>query len=795
MKSLLLAILLIILGAPAYGNGIAFDSTSLDFGSVALTNIKDLTLNLQDTTDADLEVDTIVIGGVNAGDFTVVAPINFPIVLKAHDSVPTLIIIRFSPGATGSRTALLDVYTTNGPHAIPMKGSGVASVRIVFDSTSLDFGSLALKDTKDLTVQVENITDSDLQLNGITIGGVDASDFTLVTPTLFPVVLQAHTLPTSIIVEFSPQVLGPRTALIETQTSDGPFAIPMKGVGTGESSSISLSTSSIDFGNIAPNGFLYDTIELYSNGPDSATITDIEVSNSGNQVAFEAGLVNQSLSFPFKLAKGDSVAIAIQFSGMVPLGEKDGQLIVYGGTTTAPSCSLTGFVEYGIISLAPTYIDFGTMYAGEVRDTTVRLSNIGDVDITIDDIEPLFGDFTFVNSPTVPVSVPAGGFYDFIIRANPAVLDTPTVYGQLLMISRTAIPPGFEEANFIATVLPMPLATPDTQTGYYGCVATATVNIAVPVTDTGSRSYTITNVRTNDTNVSIVSGLFPVTISSGAAVSVPISFSVTNPAATSQAVLQFYGGEQFIFADTIFLVEQPSTAAVQLTASAITNTTRVGLIASSTNTIGQFGLHTIILHLRSANEDVADIDPATITLDSSFSSDSITITPVSGGYDVTITSSTSLDVASGASLLSFDLQRFVSKADSTLVSITVDAPEEAGCLMWTGDSVSVSASDICGSSLIENMLKGEPLIQSIALKNNPVEGSMAQVRIVASAEAACTGELYSPIGRQLFINSFHLTSGPNEISIPMNSLASGPYYLRVASSTGEIHSLRFVKLQ
>src|ERR1700722_13821488 len=91
--------LLIALSVPAFivddafGNvRLAFDSTNLDFGNVAPSNTRELALEVWDTAAVPIEIDQISLTGLEAGDFGIVSPTQFPQVLSPGTS-PTEIIL------------------------------------------------------------------------------------------------------------------------------------------------------------------------------------------------------------------------------------------------------------------------------------------------------------------------------------------------------------------------------------------------------------------------------------------------------------------------------------------------------------------------------------------------------------------------------------------------------------------------------------------------------------------------------------------------------------------------------
>ncbi len=332
------------------------------------------------------------------------------------------------------------------------------NVRITVDSAKLDFGGHAVGSGEQLVLHARDTsTTTDIQIDDIKPVGPNAGDFQIVAPSGLPTVI-ARGASLSIIVQFRAGALGARFALLAIVTSDGEIDIPMTGAGQEEVSEVSLSSGSIDFGIIGLNTWRDTILELYSIGRDSATIHDIQVSNSTGDTTFGAWFADTGLHTPFKLAPGDSLAILVQFNGL-SVGPVTSEVNVFGGTMSMPACALKGDVEVGLLEYQPSVVDFGILDWGAFRDTTVRLVNTGEVDITIDDVEPITdAEFTLRSPFTPPIVIPAGEYRDILLRAAPALGGAH--YTQLQVGSASTIPQfHYLNLNFMVSGS-MPLSAP-----------------------------------------------------------------------------------------------------------------------------------------------------------------------------------------------------------------------------------------------------------------------------------------------------------------------------------------------
>lgn len=110
---------------------VTIDSNALDFGGVATDNrtspyFVDHTLTVGNTGTCGMSLNSLSIGGANAGDFSVVGAPTLPLTIAAAGSVA--VTVRFNPSAPGPRSAALTVATSDPAHAslgVALSGTGL----------------------------------------------------------------------------------------------------------------------------------------------------------------------------------------------------------------------------------------------------------------------------------------------------------------------------------------------------------------------------------------------------------------------------------------------------------------------------------------------------------------------------------------------------------------------------------------------------------------------------------------------------------------------------------------------
>ena len=268
------------IGAFEYGAGVASTNAvilvspgSLDFGSVTVGATSDLTFTVQNTG-----------GGTLSGTASV--PVPFSIIaggsynLGANQSQS--VTVRFSPTTVGSTNRTVTFTGGNGATAnVTGVGAGVASTNavIVVSPISLDFGSVTVGATNDLTFTVTNI-------GGGTLAGtasVPAGAFSITSGATYSL---TNGQSSSVTVEFTPKVVGATNQTLTFTGGGGATAI-VSGLQVAPPISGSLSfeaeAGSVTAPFIVTNGYIYQPVETgVTNG--GRAVYNFTITNAGDYV-------------------------------------------------------------------------------------------------------------------------------------------------------------------------------------------------------------------------------------------------------------------------------------------------------------------------------------------------------------------------------------------------------------------------------------------------------------------------------------------------------------------------------
>lgn len=188
----------------------------------------------------------VFLSGTNPGDFSVItAPVG-NILLPGYTKNFT---IQFTPTASGIRSALVTIPNNDpdeGPFTFLVQGTGLtpeidvtgntqailsgATTTSAFNHTFFDYLNVA-SGTLDRTYTITNTGTLALSIGAITITGMQAADFTVVTPPAASVAIGAST---TFVVRFDPSATGQRNAvlsMVNNDSNENPYTFALSGYG------------------------------------------------------------------------------------------------------------------------------------------------------------------------------------------------------------------------------------------------------------------------------------------------------------------------------------------------------------------------------------------------------------------------------------------------------------------------------------------------------------------------------------------------------------------------------------
>ena len=304
--------------------GIEINPNPLIFGDVPINSPSIRNITIQNSGSADL---VITQANINGAGFTLSGVTIPPSITIPEDSSRT-IAVQFLPTEARDYTGTITLtHNADGsPSTIQLTGSGVQA-SITITPNPLNFGDVPINSPKTENIIIQNGGDADLQITQATING---TGFTLSGVTI-PITITAggsHT----IAVQFLPTEARDYDGSIILTHNAGGGSSNVQITGRGTSSGITLSPTSISFGDINVGVSSQQSVQITNNGNSPLIIS--QVSKTG---ANEFTLPNNENTIT--VSAGESRELFVQFSPTA-IGDYTGTIILThnasGGSSTIP---------------------------------------------------------------------------------------------------------------------------------------------------------------------------------------------------------------------------------------------------------------------------------------------------------------------------------------------------------------------------------------------------------------------------------------------------------------------------
>jgi hypothetical protein len=397
---------------------VTLSPTSLAFGNQTVgTTGTAQTVTLTNTGNAMLTITGIAFTGTNSSDFAQTNTCGTSVGAGATCTIS----VTFKPMAAGSRTASVSITdnAAGSPHSVGLTGTGVTSAPAVsLSPTSLAFGNQTVGTTSTArALTLTNTGSATLTITSIALTGINSSDFAQ-TNTCGTSVSAGATC--TISVTFRPMAAGSRTASVSiTDNATGsPHSVGLTGTGVSSAPAVSLSPTSLAFGNqTVGTTSTARAVTLTNTGSATLTITSIALTGTNS------GDFAQTNTCGTSVGAGAKCTISVTFKPTAA-GSRTASVSTTDNATGSPhtiSLAGTGVAAAAAVSLSPTSLAFGNQTVGTTSTArAVTLTNTGSVTLTITSIALTgtnSGDFAQTN--TCGTSVGAGAKCTITVTFKP----------------------------------------------------------------------------------------------------------------------------------------------------------------------------------------------------------------------------------------------------------------------------------------------------------------------------------------------------------------------------------------
>ncbi|MGH9351473.1 MAG: beta strand repeat-containing protein [Terriglobia bacterium] len=306
--------------------------TSISFGNVKVGASGTQTVTLTNTGNSPVTVSQASASGTGFS----LSSLTLPVTLTAGQS--TSFSANFSPTAAANETGSISIVSNaaNSPLSIPLSGSGV-TLEIAVSPTSLNFGAVNVGGSSAQTVALSNTGTLPVTVSQATALGTGFSMSGLALPMTLAAGQSLNFSAT-----FSPKAAGSVSGSISVVSNASNSPLTLSLLGAGSTQVLSVSPSSLSFGNITIGSNSILPVVVTNAGSASVIISQATATGAGFSVT--------GPSLPLTLAAGQNTSFTITFDP-ISGGSITGNLSVVSNATNSPtatSLSATGLNKHSV---------------------------------------------------------------------------------------------------------------------------------------------------------------------------------------------------------------------------------------------------------------------------------------------------------------------------------------------------------------------------------------------------------------------------------------------------------------
>ena len=398
-------------------------------------------------------------------------------------------------------------------------GTGGAGI-LTPSATALTFGNVAVGNNSTQTLSFTNTGTATVNVDAASISG---AGFTAVggSPVSVIGVGQSGTLQ----IRFAPPSAGAVTGnlTIVSDAANSPLTISLSGTGT--QAGLTISPSSLNFGNVTVGQSATQSVKLTNSGNVNVVVNLATLTGSGLSI--------NGLALPATLTAGQSVSFNVQFAPTTA-GGVSGSIVFADNAPDSPQTLLvsgSGVAANTALVANPGSFSFGSVAVGSNSTQTISLSNNGSTSITISQGSASGTGFS-MSGLAFPTVVAAGQSTSLTAQFSPTA--TGSASGSITITSNASNPT--VTIPLSGTGTQGKLTASPTSVVFGNLVTGSSASIGVTLTNNGTASVTITQGSASGTGFSISGLATPVTLNAGQGTSFTATFAPTSAGAASGSI-------------------------------------------------------------------------------------------------------------------------------------------------------------------------------------------------------------------------------------------------------------------
>ncbi|HEX4001021.1 MAG TPA: choice-of-anchor D domain-containing protein [Candidatus Acidoferrales bacterium] len=341
--------------------GVTVTPTSVSFGNVALSTTATQAITLKNTGTANLTVSSATATGAGF------AVTGFAAQTVAAGNTMTF-NATFTPASATAVSGSISVVTnsSSSPTTIALTGTGTQAGMSVTPS-SVSFGNIADGTSSTQAITLKNTGTANLVVSSKSVTGTGFSVASFTAQTLAPNATMSFNA------VFAPTSAGSVSGSISVTTSlaGSPTAIPLTGTGT--QPGISVTPSSVGFGNVADGASGTQAITVKNTGTANLVVSSATATGAGFSVTgFTAQTLAANATMSFNAVFAPTSA-----------GSASGSISISTNLSSPTTVGLTGTGTQPGISATPSSVAFGNVADGTGATQAITLKNTGTANLVV----------------------------------------------------------------------------------------------------------------------------------------------------------------------------------------------------------------------------------------------------------------------------------------------------------------------------------------------------------------------------------------------------------------------------
>lgn len=394
-------------GAPVPTPQIATHTATLSFEEVEVGHTRERAVSIANMGNATLTIREINVESEPEGVFTLADASTNEISVAPQSEVQIGVV--FAPESVGLVTGALQLMSDAANAevlTVPLDGMGTEAPMPTLTASPaiVDFGALAIGQTRTLTVNMLNEGTGDLTITDLELSAADGESFALGAIPALPVVVPPNTTVTAEI-GFTPGAVGSATGVFRILSNDlnSPTVLQVSGEALPEPvARLTASPSPMQFGETPVGTTATQMLSIANEGSVDLNVTGLTVNGNPNNV-FRLGGGRQA---PFTVAPGAVETVDIVFAP-VASGVVTGTVNIQSNAPAA-IVSLSGTGTAPAIAVDPAAVDFGGVVLEQSGVVTVTLTNGGTADLNISSMTAAGNAFSVSGVPAGTTLNPGG---------------------------------------------------------------------------------------------------------------------------------------------------------------------------------------------------------------------------------------------------------------------------------------------------------------------------------------------------------------------------------------------------